>query len=201
MPDFSALLNHLAPHLSLTEAEQALLVSVLRLKKVRRKQFVEQPGYVSTHRSYVVTGALRAFCMGTGGQEQTISLAIDDGWIGDPGSFLLQEPASLFVEALEDSTLIQWSYESEQVLLENIPAFGRVMLQKAQLIAVLMQRRVIASFTLSAEQRYEEFARAYPSLVQRMPLYVIASYLGMTREFLSKIRNQKVVAKTGFSSK
>jgi CRP-like cAMP-binding protein len=139
---------------------------------------------VSTHRSYVVNGAFRAFLVGTDGQEYTISLAVADWWIGDPGSFLLQEPATLFVEALEDSTLIRWSYESEQALLNKISHLAQVMLQKSQLIAVMMQRRIISSLSLSAEQRYFEFARNYPVFVQRIPLYIIASYLGMTREFL-----------------
>ena len=195
MHDFSSLLNHIAPRLTLTEEEKQLFISVLRMKKVKRKQFVEQPGYVSTHRTYVVNGALRAFFIGTDGQEHTISLAVDNWFIGDPGSFLFQEPASLFVEAIEDSTLIQWSYEGEQMLLQKMPHFAMVMMQRAQQIAVMMQQRVISHLNLSAEERYEEFATKYPVFVQRMPLYIIASYLGMTREFLSKIRNQKISSK------
>ena len=81
-------------------------MSVLRMKKVKRKQFLEQPGFVSTHRTYVVTGAFRAYFVGTDGQEHTLSLAVDNWMIGDPGSFLLQEPATLFVEAIEASTII-----------------------------------------------------------------------------------------------
>lgn len=195
MQDYSSLLNHIAMHITLNQEEQELFVSVLRIKKVKRKQFVEQPGYVSKYRTYVVSGALRAFFIGTEGQEHTISLAVDDGMIGDPGSFLLQEPATLFVEAIEDSTLIQWSFESEQMLLDRIPQFATVMMRRAQQIAVMMQRRVISHLSLTAEQRYEEFANKHPAFVQRIPLYIIASYLGMTREFLSKIRNQKIVSK------
>jgi CRP-like cAMP-binding protein len=196
MQDYSSLLNHIASHITLNQEEQELFVSVLRIKKVKRKQFVEQPGYVSKYRTYVVSGALRAFFIGTEGQEHTISLAVDDGMIGDPGSFLLQEPATLFVEAIEDSTLIQWSFESEQMLLDRIPQFATVMMRRAQQIAVMMQRRVISHLSLTAEQRYEEFANKHPAFIQRIPLYIIASYLGMTREFLSKIRNQKIVSKS-----
>ena len=195
MQDFSSLFNYIAPHIKLNEEDKELFISVLRMKKVKRKQFVEQPGYVSKYRSYVVEGALRAFFIGTDGQEHTISLAVDNGFIGDPGSFLFREPATLFVEAIEDSTLIQWSYESEQLLLEKISQFATVMMQRAQQIAVMMQRRVISHLNLSAEERYEEFARKYPAFLQRFPLYIIASYLGMTREFLSKIRNQKISPK------
>ncbi|WP_183565711.1 Crp/Fnr family transcriptional regulator [Mucilaginibacter sp. SP1R1] len=195
MQDFSAVLNHIAPHITLNEEEKKLFLSVLKLKKVKRKQFVEQPGFVSKHRTYVVEGALRAYFIGEDGQEHTISLAVDDWWIGDPGSFLFQEPATLFIEAIEDSTLVQWSYESEQLLLEKIPQFPMVMMQRWQRMAVMIQKRVISNLSLSAEERYEEFAQRYPAFVQRIPLYIIASYLGMSREFLSKIRNQRISAK------
>ena len=150
---------------------------MLRMQKVKRKQLIEQPGYVSKYRTYVVKGALRAFFIGLDGQEHTISLAVDDGWIGDPGSFFFQEPATLFIEAIEDCTLIQWSYESEQLLIEKIPQFSLVMMQRAQQIAVMIQRRVISHLSLSAEERYNEFLKKRPELVQRIPIYIIASYL------------------------
>lgn len=164
---------------------------MLRIKKVKRKQFIEQPGFISTHRTYVVAGAFRAYVVAPDGQEHTLSLAIDDGMIGDPGSFLLQQPATLFVEALEESIIIQWSYEHEQLLLEKIPQFSVAMMRRAQLIALTIQRRVIAQLSLTAEERYDEFAQNHPLLLLRIPLYIIASYLGMSREFLSKIRQQK----------
>jgi len=195
MHDFTAILNHLAPHITLNEEEKKYFVSLLKVKKVKRKQFVEQPGFVSKYRTYVVSGALRAYFIGNDDQEHTISLAVDDWWIGDPGSFLFQEPATLFIEALEDSTLVQWSYESEQLLLEKIPQFPMVMMQRWQRTAVMVQRRVISNLSLSAEERYEEFAKNYPIFIKRIPLYIIASYLGMSREFLSKIRNQKIISK------
>ena len=190
-PDVSSILHHIAKHITLSEQDQALFISVLRVKKVKRKQLIEQPGFVSTYRTYVVAGAFRAYLVGPDGGEHTLSLAVDDMMIGDPGSFLLQEPATLFVEALEASTIIQWSYESEQLLLEKIPQFSLAMMRRAQLIALTIQRRVIAQLSLSAEERYDEFAQTYPLLLQRIPLYILASYLGMSREFLSKIRQQK----------
>jgi hypothetical protein len=80
-------------------------------------------------------------------------------------------------------------------LLEKIPQFPMVMMQRWQRTAVMVQRRVISNLSLSAEERYEEFAKNYPTFIKRIPLYIIASYLGMTREFLSKIRNQKITSK------
>src|ERR1700748_2467830 len=195
MHDYSTLLKHIEPHIDLNDEDRNLLISMLKLKKIKRKQFVEQPGFVSKYRTYVVEGALRAYFIGADEQEHTISLAVDDWWIGDPGSFLFQEPATLYIEAIEDTTIIQWSYESEKLLLEKIPQFAMVMMMRWQRTAVMIQRRVISNLSLSAEERYEEFAKKYPVFVQRIPLYIIASYLGMTREFLSKIRNQKISSK------
>lgn len=191
MDDFSPILAHIKSQILLNEEELAIFQSVLRIKKVKRRQLIEQPGFVSRYRNYIVKGAFRAYLLDMNGHEHTISLAVDDGWTGDPGSFLTQEPATLIVEALENGTLIQWTYESEQMLLKQIPEFPMVMLQKSQQIAVAIQRRLISRLSMTAEERYDEFARNNGALLARIPLYIIASYLGMTREFLSKIRNQR----------
>ena len=195
MHNFTPILDYIGEQITLDDKERALFISVLKITKIKRKQFLEQPGKISKFRSFIVKGALRSYFVDLDGQNHTISLAVENGWTGDPGSFLLQEQASLFVEALEDSILIQWSYESEQLLLKQIPQFARVMLKRSQFIAVMLQRRIISNLSQSAEVRYDDFASNHPLLFQRFPLYVIASYLGMSREFLSKIRNQKIHAK------
>jgi CRP-like cAMP-binding protein len=195
MTEIQALLNNISPHITLTEEEKQYYASLWTIKKVKRKYLIEQPGVVSRYRTYVVKGALRGYVIGDNEQEHTISLAVEDWWIGDPGSFYYREPATLYVEALEDCILLQLSYENEQLLLEKIPAFEHYFMLRWQRIAIMVQRRVISNLKLSAEKRYEEFADRYPAFIQRIPLYIIASYLGMTREFLSKIRNQKINAK------
>ncbi|MES2827087.1 MAG: Crp/Fnr family transcriptional regulator [Bacteroidota bacterium] len=195
MHNFTPILNYIGEQIALNEEEQALFISVLKITKINRKQFLEEPGKISKYRSFIVKGAFRSYFIDVDGQNHTISLAVENSWTGDPGSFLLQEQATLFVEALEDSILIQWNYESEQLLLKQIPQFARVMLHRSQLIAVMLQRRIISNLSQSAEARYEEFAMNHSLFLQRFPLYVIASYLGMSREFLSKIRNQKIHTK------
>jgi CRP-like cAMP-binding protein len=192
MEEFSLILRHIEQSASLSLEEKEFFLSVLRKNRIRRKQFLEQPGYISKYRTYIVKGAFRAFFVDKDGEEHTISLAIDDGWTGDAASFFLQEPASLFVEAVEDSTIIQWNYESDKLLLKHIAPYALLMMQKSQQIAIMIQKRLMAHQTLSAEERYNEFEDKYPAYLQRFPLYIIASYLGMTREFLSKIRNHKL---------
>ncbi|WP_221393635.1 Crp/Fnr family transcriptional regulator [Dyadobacter sp. NIV53] len=191
MEDFASIIKNVSRYIDFTEEEKGFFISQLRIIKVKKKQFVEQPGFVSNYRNYIVKGAMRAYVIGDDGQEHTISLAIEDWYICDLGSFILQEPGTLFTEAMEDCVLIQLSYEGEQLLLKNLPKFQNYLLVRGHQIAANMQKQILSNISQSAEQRYYQFAERYPQFLQRFPLYIIASYLGMTREFLSKIRNNK----------
>lgn len=191
MSDFKPVTDYVARFIQLTEEEEEYFVSLLRLTHVRKKQFIVQPDFVCQYRSYVVKGALRGYLIGNDGEEHTISIAIEDWWISDFTSFINQEPAILYVEALEDSTLIQLSYSNEQLLLERIPKFERYFRITSQRAGAAIQRRMLSSLSKTAEERYNELAAKYPKFLQRIPQYILASYLGMTTQFLSKIRNQK----------
>jgi len=191
MDEFAPIREYVSRYVKLTPEEEDYFVSLLQIKKVKKKQFVVQPDFICQYRSYVVNGAFRTYLLGNDGEEHTIALAIEDWWVGDLGSYIFQEPATLFIEALEDSTLNRLSYKNEQLLLEQIPKFERFF--HAILIrgAVAMQKRMLSSLSKTAEERYDEFEKKYPKFVQRFPQYIIASYLGMTTQFLSKIRNTK----------
>ena len=190
MESLTPLVNFVKKYISLTEEEEAYFISLLHVTKVKRKQYIHQPGFICQYRNYVLKGALRAFILDTNGQEHTISLAIEDWWISDPTSFVLQQPGTFFVEATEDSTIAKISYEAEQQLMQQYPKFERFYRITSQLTAIHAQARLLSNISQAAEERYETFASKYPQLLQRYPLYIIASYLGMTREFLSKIRNR-----------
>lgn len=130
------------------------------------------------------------------GQEHTITFAIDDWWITDYNSYIFQQPATMFVVALEDSIILQLDYEKEQELkLQNhkFETFFRIMAERG---LAAQQRRIISNLTQTAEERYETFSNKYPQIVQRVPQYALASYLGMTTEFLSRIRNKRVSKKS-----
>ena len=134
---------------------------------------------------------MRAYLVDSKGQSHTIAFAIEDWWISDMNSYLNQEPATLFVEALEDSTLIQMDYLSEQQLLETIPKFERFFRIISQRSFAFLQRRMLSNLSKTAEERYDEFIQKYSSIANRVPQYTLASYLGFSTEFLSKIRNKK----------
>lgn len=192
MQEFAPLINNISKYITLTEDEAVVFTSKLTIRKLRKKQLLVQPGFVCDHKSYVIKGALRAFLLDTEGKEHTLAFAIEDWWISDYSSLIYQEPATLFVEALEDSVLIQISYEAEQDLLQKIPKlekFERIITQRA---LAFQHKRLLANFTHTAEQRYDEFVQKYPLIVSRVPQYALASYLGFTTEYLSKIRNRKV---------
>jgi CRP/FNR family transcriptional regulator, anaerobic regulatory protein len=190
MDNVSPLVQYVTKQIELTKEEEEYFASLLKIKKIKKKQFVEQPGLVSRNRHYVVKGALRAYLIGNDDQEHVISLAIEDWFIGDAGSFISQESATPFVEAMEDSVLIQLSYENEQLLLKNVPKFERYFRIRAQRIAVNVQKRVLSNISQSAEERYEEFSKKYPQLLLRFPLYILEGRNCKCRICLCKYRSK-----------
>lgn len=143
MDDYSSILKNVARFIHLTEEEEAIFVSNLRVTRARKKQFIVQPDFVCNARTYVVKGSLRGYLLDENDQEHTISLAIDDWWISDFTSYILQEPATLFVEALEDSTLIQLNYKAEQQLYEQVPKFERFFRLSSERGGAAVQRRML----------------------------------------------------------
>ncbi|WP_158796920.1 Crp/Fnr family transcriptional regulator [Pedobacter sp. L105] len=176
----------------LTEEELTEFTAAFKLKKLKKKQFIIQPDFIAQYRSYVVEGALRSYVIGQDGVDHTINFAIEDWWVSDLNSYLYQKPATMFVVAIEDSTVLQIEYENEQRLKQANHKFETFFRIAAERTAAFHQRRIISALTRTAEERYNDFLLVYPSVAQRLPQYAIASYLGMTTEFLSKIRNHKV---------
>jgi len=192
MDDFSAIKKYVAKHIELTAEEEAIFVSCLKITKVRKKQFIVQPGFVCQHRTFILKGALRAYLMDHKGQEHTVSFGIEDWWIADFNSYFFQQPATLFVEALENSTLIQIEYHAELELMKTVPKFEKFYRIIAENGYAFLQRRILSSLSMTAEERYEEFMQKYPSVAARVPQYALASFLGFSTEFLSRIRNKRI---------
>jgi len=192
MDDFSAIVNYITRHIELTEEEISYYTSLLKLKKVKKKQFIVQPDFICGHRTYILKGAMRSYLIDANGQEHTISFGIEDWWIADFNSYIFQQPATLFVEAMEDSTLIQISYENEQKLLDTLPKFEKFYRILAQNGYAFLQRRILSDISLNATDRYEHFIKKYPLVAARVPQYALATYLGISHELLSKIRNKRV---------
>jgi CRP-like cAMP-binding protein len=190
------IVDYINKSVSLTDQEAEIFSSAFKEVKIKKRQFIVQPNFIAKHRYYVLKGAFRAYVVADEGQDQTIIFAIDDWWITDYNSYIFQEPATMFVVALEDSVILQLDYEKEQELkLQNhkFETFFRIIAERG---LAFQQRRIISNLTHTAKERYENFVSKYPLIVQRVPQYALASYLGMTTEFLSRIRNKRVSKKS-----
>nr|WP_246615844.1 Crp/Fnr family transcriptional regulator [Aquimarina litoralis] len=162
-------------------------------KIVTKRQFITQPDFVPSHRSFVCTGAMRAYILDDSGNEHTIQFAIENWWITDYNAYIYQRPATMFVMAQENSTLLQISHEKELELKALNPKFETFFRIMAERSTAYMQRRVIERLTLSAEERYQHFLDKYSLMVNRFPQYTIASYIGVTTEFLSRMRKNRLL--------
>lgn len=187
------ILQNLKRHIDLTEEEKEIFSSSLKSKKVKRHQFLGEEGEISRYQNFVTKGCLRSYYVDENGFEHNVQFAIEDWWIGDMASFLTKKPGSLYIEALEDSEVLQLDNPTMEDLYIKIPKlerFFRILLQNA---FISFEQRIISVISKTAEERYLEFINKYPLMEQRLPQIHIASYLGITPEFLSKIRKKILI--------
>ncbi|WP_339880880.1 Crp/Fnr family transcriptional regulator [uncultured Algoriphagus sp.] len=192
---YEGLLENIGQYVSLTEEETDKLIAIIRTTKIKKRQFIDQPNYVCQYRNYIVDGAFRSYFVDAEGKEHTIQIAVEDWFISDFCSYITQTPATLFVEALEDSTIFQMAYDDVEGLCKEIHALSEYFRIKTEIAFAFSRKRALSYLSLTAEERYLEFFNRYPNVVNRVPQKVIASYLGFTPEFLSKIRRE-IASKT-----
>ena len=185
------LIDYVQNFVSLDDNEAEQFVAHFEEVRVKKRQFIVQPNFTNKHRAFVVKGAFRTYAVTDDGQEHTLQFAIENWWVSDFNSYIYQHPATLFIIALEDSTILQIEFEKEQELKKvnhKFETFFRIMAEKG---LAFEHRRILFNLTHDAEARYENFLLNYPNFVQRVPQYALASYLGMSSEFLSRIRNKR----------
>ncbi|MBS1515271.1 MAG: Crp/Fnr family transcriptional regulator [Bacteroidetes bacterium] len=188
--DYKQILNHIAKFIELTKDEQEYFCSILKHKKVRRKQFLVEAGEPCNYENYVISGCLKAYYLDNNGFEHISHFAMEDWWISDAYAFLTGEPATLSIDAIEDSELFRIEKTEMEKLYFQIPKFERMFRILFQNSFVVKQRRVLLHLSQSAKERYLSFIEKYPSLEQRVPQNQIASYIGVTPEFLSKMKKE-----------
>lgn len=188
----TGLADFLSSRIEVNDTEIQDFLKMFVSRSVRKKQLIVQPGFTASKRFYIVDGALRSFVINECGHEINIALAVKDWWITDYNSYIYQQPATLFVEALSHSVVMELSFDDEKYLKQLSPKYESFFRVIAERGLAAQQRRMIALHTQTAVQRYENFARQYPQFLQEIPQYIIASFLGMSTEFLSKIRNNKL---------
>ena len=186
---FEPIDNAIAACLSLTAEERLLFHSLLKFRKTRKRTYLLQEGDVCNFEAFIVKGCIRTFYCGENGVETNLSFAIEGGWVSDLQSFSDQTPSAMFIETLEDSELLLLDYRAKAELLDRIPRFERFFRLLLQQSLATLQSRWHASVAHSAEQRYNSFLDHYPAIARRVTQTQIARYIGVSPEFLSKLRS------------
>lgn len=188
----NTLLSNVLKHISLNSEQVDILVSMLEPKKLGRKELLVVEGEVAQHLYYITTGCFRAYQIDKDGVERVSYLAIEGQWISGLNSFLSQNPSQIIVEALEKSELLGISKVNLELLYKTVPSFEKYfrLLYENALMAAM--ERVNQNISFGAEQRYLNFIQSRPELEQRVPQKHIASYIGITPEFLSMLRSRTI---------
>jgi CRP-like cAMP-binding protein len=182
------LFAHIQNKVTLTEQEKENLQSFFTARKLRKKQYLLQEGDVCTHLSFVTKGLLRAYNVDEKGHEHINLFAWEGWWISDLNSFLSGEKAVLNIDAIEETQLLMISLADYEALTIKVPLMDRYFRILYQNSLVTKDRRLISSITHTAEEKYLQFAQSHPQILQRLPQHLIASYLGLAPETISRIR-------------
>jgi CRP-like cAMP-binding protein len=192
---YEILEKKLSEKISLTDDEFNLAKTFFIPKKLRKKQYLLQEGDVCKYLAFVEKGILRSYSVDEKGNEHVIQFALEGWWIADSYSLLTGEPSGYNIDALEDAELLLLSHASNEMLFDKIPKFERYFRFLMQNNMIALQRRLLGSLSQSAEEKYIRLSQAYPDIIQRVPQHLIASYLGVTPETLSRIRKQMSLRK------
>ena len=185
---YENLFTNISRHVTVTEELRRDLAAIVRVKRVKRREFVSQPGSVADCRNYVNAGALRSYFIDETGKEHTVQLSIEDWFISDFYSYITRTPGTLYIEAVERSELLQLPYDAVEPLCAKHLPLSEYFRKTTERAFAFSRIRVQADISKTAEERYLAFYERYPDIVHRMPQYAVAGYLGMSPEFLSKIR-------------
>ncbi|MXV52426.1 cyclic nucleotide-binding domain-containing protein [Pedobacter sp. HMF7647] len=188
---YPEILTHIARYVQLTTGEQHLLCGSIETIKLKKKEFLLEPGKHCKGSYFIIKGCTRQYFVNKKLNEQIIQFGLENWWIADQDSLLNKQPSSCYIQAIEDCELLLINEKDKDTLFKQIPtleSYFRIMMQKSYVAA---QRRIGFIFTQSDEERYRQFTSLYPDFVQRVPQYMLASYLGFTPQFLSRLRAKK----------
>lgn len=184
------IVENISKIVTLTPQEQALFLSKTETKQYKAKTIILNAGEVCKHSYFVNSGLLRSFTINDNIVEHVLSFACEGWWIGDMYSLLSQKPGNLFIEVMEDSEVVLLSKENQEKLYTEIPKLERFFRILTENSLVANQERLMDSLSLTAEERFEKFCKKYPTLILKVPQKQIASYIGVTPEFFSKMKSK-----------
>ena len=182
--------QNIAKHISLSNKETEQFCDLFKPHFIKKKDLILREGDICKFEAFVTKGLFRVYHIDQNGFEQVLYFAMEDWWITDMDSFTNQRPSQLFIEALEDSEVLLISKKDKEFAYENIPTIEKLFRIMTQKTHIALQRRMIDNLSKTADQRYIDFIEKYPRLTQRLSNIQIAAYLGISHEFLSKIRKK-----------
>ena len=174
----------------ITEEQFEFIKTIFIPRKVTKGEFLLREGELTKYSIFVASGCLRTYTIDDKGKEHILQFSPENWWTGDM-SFKSNVPSQCFIEALEDSEVLLIEFDVIQKLNEFIPAAATFYQAALQRSAAAKNQRIVASLSATAEERYDDFVKKYPSLLQRVPQHMIASYLGISPETLSRIRKHQ----------
>jgi CRP-like cAMP-binding protein len=187
---FEILFSKVEEKITLSNAEKEICKSLFIPKKLRKRQYILQQDDVCKNLIFVEKGLLRSYSLDEKGNEHILQFAPEGWWISDAYSFLTSENSKYNIDAIEDSELLLITNTAIDQLYEHVPKFERYFRILTQNNMIAMQKRVTSELSSSAEEKYINLIAAYPNIVARVPQHMIASYLGLTPESLSRIRKR-----------
>ncbi len=185
------LVKNISRYIHLTEDELKIFMAHLQQRSFKRKEFLLREGDICRYSAFVTSGCLRGYTTDKNGAEHVLSFAPPDLWIADLYSLFSQKPGILSIQALEDTEAILLSKSAQESLYLEVPKFERFFRILTENSLVANQQRIVDNLSLTAEERYNLFCRRYPTLIDHLPLKQIASYIGVTPEFLSRMRGRR----------
>lgn len=185
------LFTHIRKYATLRPSDEAWLRENLEHREVRNKTFLLQAGQICTANYFVADGCIRMYLDTRQGAEQIIQFGIDNWWISDHISLNLQQPSRHYLQAVEHSSILVLKYSDQEKAFEAVPQLERYFRLVYERAYAASLTRIHYILNLSGEERYKQFSTSFPDFVQRVPQYMLASFLGFTPEFLSKVRGKK----------
>lgn len=194
--DATLIVNTIRKHVQLNKQEEDYFLSLLKTKKLKKKEFLMHENDVHVFTAFVTQGCLRSYSIDRNGFEHILQFAPSGWWISDLYSLLTQSPGKLNIDALEDTTMFLLYRTDQEMLFEKYPKFERFFRIITENSIAVNQYRLLDYMGLSAEQRYLSFCKHYPNLIQSLAQKHVAAYIGVTPEFLSKMKSDLLKNKT-----
>jgi CRP-like cAMP-binding protein len=187
-----SLKKHIRTYIEISDEKLEKYCSAFRIQKIKKKDFLLKEGDICEAEGFVLSGCFKVFRTDKNADEQILYFGVEDWWISDIDSFINQIPSQLNIQAIEDSEILLISKEDKERLYREIPEIERLMRLKFQMSIIALQRRIVDNLSKPSDERYQDFLKEYPKTAHRLTNIQIAAYLGVTPEFISRIRRKIV---------